>query len=189
MPGIRSFIAIELPSGVRAALADAATRLARTEADVKWVEAANLHLTLKFLGDVALERQPRLLQALGDLAAAQAPFTLAIGGLGCFPSLEEPHVVWAGLRSGAGECAALWRAVEGSCVRLGFARERKPFSPHVTLGRQRTGFRTAALASALSQLAQLEFGLVTVGGLTLFQSDLRPSGPVYTSLGEFPFTA
>lgn len=187
MAGVRSFIAIELSPAVRAALAGLVTRLAQTEADVKWVESVNLHLTLKFLGDVTPDHLTRLTQSLEDLAGERASFALSVGGVGCFPSPAEPHVIWAGLTAGQSDVAALFRAVEGTCAKLGFARERKPFSAHITLGRQRSSHRAAALAEALAGAVDSEGGGFTVSGFTLFRSDLRPTGPVYTAAGTFPF--
>lgn len=184
---MRSFIALEIPDDLRAALAAAEARLARTEADVKWVEVSNLHLTLKFLGDVAPERLPRLQQSLAELAAVQRPFELSVAGLSAFPSPAEPNVIWAGLTGGASECMAIWQAVEEVCARLGFPRERKPFTPHLTLGRRRSGYRLAALSQALRADADTTFGAAVIDSMTLFRSDLRPSGPIYTALGEYRF--
>lgn len=184
---MRSFIALEIPAALRAALAAAEARLAKTEADVKWVEVDNLHLTIKFLGDVAPERLPRLQDSLAELAARWRPFELSVAGLDAFPSLAEPNVIWAGLANGESDCTALWRAVEEVCARLGYPRERKPFTPHFTLGRRRSGYRLGALAQALRADADLKFGGATIESMTLFRSDLRPTGPVYTKLGEFYF--
>jgi len=184
---VRSFIALEIPAALRSALAAAEARLARTEADVKWVEVDNLHLTLKFLGDVAPERLPQLQESLSELVTTRRPFELSVAGLGAFPSLAEPNVIWAGLANGASECTALWRAVEEACARLGYPRERKPFTPHLTLGRRRSGYNLSALSHALRTDADTTFGVAMIDGMTLYRSDLRPSGPVYTKLGEYRF--
>lgn len=187
MSGVRSFIAVELSPAVRASLAGLVTRLAQTEADVKWVESVNLHLTLKFLGNVTPDHLARLAQGLESLAGERASFALSVGGVGCFPSPAEPRVIWAGLTAGQSDVTALFRAVEGTCAKLGFPRERKPFSAHITLGRQRSSHRSAALADALAGAIGIECGDFTVSGFTLFRSDLRPTGPVYTVAGTFPF--
>ncbi|MGE5560322.1 MAG: RNA 2',3'-cyclic phosphodiesterase [Chloroflexota bacterium] len=189
MAGIRSFLALDVPASVRASLAAVTARLASSEADVKWVETRNLHLTVKFLGDVPPERLPRLQESMTELAAAQTPFQLTISGLGAFPSLTEPNVIWAGLAAGTSELTALWKRVEEHCARIGFARERKPFSPHLTLGRQRSAYRQTALTEAIRAAADTSFGVVPVSGMTLYRSDLRPTGPVYTVQGEYDFGA
>jgi 2'-5' RNA ligase len=112
-----------------------------------------------------------------------------VGGVGCFPSPAEPRVIWAGLTAGQSDVTALFRAVEGTCAKLGFPRERKPFSAHITLGRQRSSHRAAVLADALAGAMDSEYGGFTVSAFTLFRSDLRPTGPVYTAAGTFPFGA
>lgn len=189
MSGIRSFIALEIPAEVRAALAAEAARLAGSGADVKWVAAANLHLTIKFLGDVPPDRLPRLQARLAGLADARHPFDLSVVGLGAFPSVSEPNVVWAGIAGATADLAALWRAVEDECALLGVDRERNPFAPHLTLGRRRSGFHHTSLSEAIHAGAGREYGSWRAAGMTLFRSDLRPDGPLYSSLGEFRFGA
>ncbi|MEW6309219.1 MAG: RNA 2',3'-cyclic phosphodiesterase [Bacillota bacterium] len=181
---MRLFIAIALEQCVRAALAAAAKRLAATGADVKWVEEENLHLTLKFLGEVEAGRIETLTAALTKAAAGAQAFTLSLDGLGSFPGSGAPRVVWARVYTGAKEAAALAARVEQAAAGLGFPREERSFSPHVTLGRRRTSYGGEALATAIAagQLAASQ----RVDEFVLYRSDLRPAGPVYTRQAVVP---
>jgi 2'-5' RNA ligase len=193
---IRAFIAIELSAAVRARLDDLQTRL-RAELEplpLRWVAAANLHLTLKFLGEAA---PTTLKQVEGPLAAAAAqiaPFALGLGGLGAFPSRQRARVVWIGV-AGPPELAALARSLDEATARLGFPREERPFSPHLTLarvGRDLSREGAAQLAQILTgpvALAAAELGTSPAAAVTLFQSDLGPAGPRYTPLFSAPFSS
>ena len=131
--------------------------------DVAWVAPGNLHLTLKFLGAVPEAR---------------------ILGLGAFPSANRPRVVWAGVTDGASETVELARRVDTALAKLGFARDERPFSPHVTLGRVRRPGRDPALTEALGSATAREFGRMRVPGATLMRSELGPRGARYTELAK-----
>jgi 2'-5' RNA ligase len=153
---------------------------------VSWVAPENLHVTLKFLGNVDPTRLDAVRSALAAAAPAREAFDLAVQGLGAFPSPTRPRVIWAGVGAGEAPAAALAGRVEELLVPLGFAREARPFAAHVTLGRVREPRPDAALAEALAAGAARPFGLVRVARLSLMRSELSPRGARYTELAGWP---
>jgi RNA 2',3'-cyclic 3'-phosphodiesterase len=154
-----------------------------------WVAPENFHLTVKFLGAVGTERLPDVERALGDAVAGVASFTLALRGLGAFPSTARPRVIWAGTAQGAAELAEVAARVERALSPLGFPTEERPFSAHVTLGRVRTPRRNPRLAQALAASADVELLRVPVERLSLMRSDLSPRGARYSELAGHPLAA
>ncbi len=187
---IRAFIAIELPADVRAQLEAVIKRLrAARAAAVRWVAVGNIHLTLKFLGESDSTDLTRLGGLLQGIAARCRPAELIVGGLGCFPNNRQPRVIWVGMQIPP-QIKELQQSIEAAGERIGYAREERPFSPHLTLGRvQKNASREeiAQIAGALSAVTVGELGRFEAGGITLFRSDLRPTGSIYTPLGHFPF--
>ena len=157
-------------------------RDAREKLPVKWVRPENIHLSLKFLGDVEEAREPELREALRRAAGAcgeQRPLTLQIAGFGVFPDYHRPHVVWAGVTPDPG-LELLQHAVEQAFAPLGFPTEARAFRPHVTLGRAARDGRPRDFAGLEAILAGTDFDeTVTVAEVDLMQSTLQPNGPVY----------
>ncbi len=187
---LRSFIAIELPAELQQAIARATAGL---QADlprplVRWVAPHNIHLTLKFLGDVSPANLERLADVLRNEAEAHAGFRAAVGGLGVFPNPRRPRVIWIGFDAPAG-LARLQRGVEAACARLGYPAEGRGFSPHLTLGRVAqtvTSAETERIRQAL-QVTQIgALGEFPVEAIHIFKSDLQPGGSVYTRLYTLP---
>lgn len=190
MPPVRAFIAIASSR----ALLDA---LARLQSELRagpgggagrWVAPENAHLTLKFLGDVPAERTAAIARALEATCAAQAPFTLTLQGLGCFPNTRRPRVVWVGVREERGALQALHSQIEQALAALGYPAEGRAFTPHLTLARVREG-AAAGEVEALGRsvverqpTAELPLAQMLVREVILFRSDLRPEGPRYTPL-------
>jgi 2'-5' RNA ligase len=179
-------VAVDLGTEVRSALTRAQARLraASEGADVRWLEPAALHLTLKFLGQVADARVPEVVAALAGVRAA--PIALAAAGLGGFPSLGRARVLWAGLACGGPELTALAAAVDRVLASLGFAAETRPFHAHVTIGRVRSPRKLAAVAAALRAADETEFGSWTADEMVLYQSRLRSTGAVYEVVSRMP---
>ncbi|MCB8980245.1 MAG: RNA 2',3'-cyclic phosphodiesterase [Ardenticatenaceae bacterium] len=175
---IRLFIAIELPEAVKNLLTETAVCLSKNVPDraVRWVNRAQMHLTLRFLGDTAVTQLPSLQDSLNEIAAQHSPFQLRLNGLGAFPNRKRPRVVWAGLAGDVAVLQAMQAELEDRVVSLGWVREERPFSPHITLGR----VKDASGAQALDWSVGLANLAVTVTAVQLVQSELRPSGPVYT---------
>jgi 2'-5' RNA ligase len=153
-------------------------------APVRWVTPANIHLTIKFLGDVSVGNLDLLTKMLQAEAGRHPAFEVRVGGLGAFPSNRRPRVVWVGVEAPA-ELAALQRGVEAEMARLGYEPEPRAFSPHLTLGRV---IRNAAsddlrrLSEALERNPVGALGSFRVAAVHLFRSDLQPGGAVYTRL-------
>lgn len=186
MTGIRCFVAVELDDPARRELARVEDLLRRSGADVKWVDPGSLHLTLKFLGNVPPPAVTGVAAALANAARGQGPFAFSLAGVGAFPSLSRPRVVWVGVTEGRERLASLAASVEEALAPLGFAPEARGFSPHLTLGRSRSERGLAELRRAMEDAKGFVGPSVAVERMVLFSSDLRPSGPVYRPLGTFP---
>lgn len=178
--GVRTFLALDLAPEIVARLADVIGELRRVEADVRWVREAGLHVTLAFLGSVATDRMPALEAAVRGAVAPRAAFDLEVRGLGGFPNLRRPRILWAGVR-GAG-LAELAAAVATALENFGFAREERPFRGHVTVGRVRSPRGWRALEPLLRAAEDREFGRCKARAVTAYRSDLRPDGALYTKL-------
>jgi 2'-5' RNA ligase len=179
---VRAFVAILLDAATRAALGAEIGRLQAAAPRVAWVDPAGLHVTLKFLGEVGDARTAEIGAALAGAAAGASPFELEIRGLGAFPTLARPRVVWAGAAAGREACVDLAGRVEAALGPLGFAPEARPFSPHVTLGRIREPRRDATLAALLARGVATAFGRVRIASLSLMKSELSPRGARYTEV-------
>ena len=179
----RCFVAVTLGDPTRAALIEYLERLRATVAGVGWTRPENLHLTLKFLGDVAPARVPSLTERLRLAVAAEPAFTARVGGVGAFPSLARPQALWIGV--GSPRVAALAAAVESACEREGFEPERRPFRPHVTLGRVRDR-RPRPDLSFLARDGDRELGIAPVADVVLFRSELQARGARHSVLARLP---
>ncbi len=172
---IRAFIAIELPESLKIRLTELQHRLNRQDG-VSWVKTSNMHLTLKFLGNVA-ESQIEVLRAcMEKVVKAYHPFELTPKGLGAFPNLHRPRVIWTGVEDTTGSLAGLQRKLQAELEQRGFGREDYPFRAHITLGRVKD--------SGVTALQRLEFSEppFRVDEIALMRSDLKPQGALYTRL-------
>lgn len=185
-PKIRAFVALRLSAEVIEALTEFVTKISRLGARVSWVKPANFHLTLRFLGDqVDIEKIETLKGKLSVVAAETKPFAIAARGVGAFPDWHNARVVWVGLESP--ELMTLAGRVEASAVSAGFEPERRPFAPHLTVGRVRGFHRWRDTARALREWAEYDFGISSIDSMTLYRSILAPEGSIYQALGEFRF--
>ena len=182
---MRCFVAVDLSSEVRAAVADvqARVRAAAPRADVRWLDPHAFHLTLKFLGAVRDERVAAVSAAL-ESAVAAPPIELEARGLGAFPTIRRPRVLWAGIAVGVPRLAALAAAVERVLVPLGFPSEGRPFQAHLTLGRVRSPRDAGALAKAIEAEGAVALGAWTVDEVVLYQSHLKPTGAVHEKVSR-----
>jgi 2'-5' RNA ligase len=184
---IRCFVAVLLPERVRAGLAAVCAELRGQTRGLSWVRADNLHLTLRFLGEVEPAMLPHVQEAVTDAASAVAPFTVSLDGLGGFPPGRAPRVLWAGVSTGGEEMMALHTGLETALAARGIPRESRPFHPHVTLARARDPRGAGGLASVLG--AGPPFGEAPVAALHLMRSELDPRGARYSVVTEARFTA
>ena len=185
---IRCFVAVDLSDEVRAALDAVQARLKTRapRADVRWVASAGMHPTLKFLGQVPEDRLPGIRDALAAAATAASAIPLACRGLGAFPGLTRPRVVWAGLQGGVAELGQLAVACERAVEPFGFLPEKRPFRGHVTLARVRSPRGFAPIARAIEAGGELDFGAWTATEVVLYRSHLRPTGSIYEPLERLP---
>jgi 2'-5' RNA ligase len=182
---LRCFISIELPQALKQKITSVIERLVKTGADVRWVVPENLHVTLKFLGPTPGNLIPDIEEKLRRAAGAHGRFTLKLSGAGAFPNERRPRVVWIGLVD-SDELLGLQRDIDASMEELGFEREDRPFSPHLTLGRVKSPRGNIALAKELDALRGFDIGVVEVGSVSLMKSELSPKGSKYTELFAAP---
>ncbi|TET12899.1 MAG: RNA 2',3'-cyclic phosphodiesterase [Dehalococcoidia bacterium] len=188
MEPVRAFIAIELPNSVKSTLSQLQDDLKQSDhAPVKWIDSGSIHLTLKFLGNIAVGTTAELTRAISEAARGIAPFRLELGELGVFPNLRAPRVVWIGLGGEIGTLSVIQENIESALIPLGFSPERRAFSPHLTLGRVRERAspeerrRLGEAVSSLKMGAKLSF---TVASLSLMRSRLTREGAVYSCLSS-----
>ena len=182
---LRTFVAVELPGGIRASLSEEIARLAEAGADVKWVGEENLHVTLKFLGQVDRHAVAGILKGLEAATRESSPFRMECRGLVFFPKPVKPRVVAAGVdEDGARALAELASRVEDSLVPLGYKKDERGFRGHVTLGRVRSPNGLKGLSDSILTYDGEPFGEADVDAVALFMSELRRDGPVYTALGH-----
>jgi 2'-5' RNA ligase len=180
---IRSFIAFDIvEQPVLKNFANVQNMLVETGADLRLVNPENIHITLRFLGNIA----PAMVDQIhGEMEQVEFdPFEITIKGLGAFPNLRRINVVWAGIRKGANELRTIFEQLEPRLQNLGFKHDVKGFSPHLTIARVKTGRNKAALAKQLMELEDYEFGSVKAECLKLKKSVLTPQGPIYSVLKE-----
>ncbi len=187
MQTVRAFVAVELDELLRVALAELQGQLKRAPLGRlgRWVDPVGIHLTLKFLGDVSTGQLPELRTALHRAAREVAPFEFGLARLGCFPNIRQPRVIWVGVDEPTGALQRLQCAVERELGAAGFPPERRAFSPHLTLARVRDQSQPrerAELGAWLQTQRVGRLGAMRAAELSLMQSDLRPSGAVYTCL-------
>ena len=181
---MRAFLAVEISEEARGAIARLQDQLRSAGADVKWVEPHNLHLTLKFLGEIKESRVPELTERL-NASLQTPPFAFTLEGSGAFPQPEHPKVLWAGVNEGKDSLIRLANEVETACNGCGFPPEERPFSPHLTIGRVRS---PQGLSRLVQKLQGTEFrgGKTDAGEILLFQSTLGPGSPVYQPVQKIP---
>ncbi len=184
---IRTFVAAEVSSAVRDRAADVIERLRGAGAKVKWVKTENLHVTLKFLGDVEEAEIHRVCRAVEGAVADLPPFDVEVRGAGAFPDTRRPRNVWLGIAEGAGQVGELHGRIEAALEELGFPREARRFQPHLTIGRiRRGGPGVAELGELIAQNGDLEIGRARLTEAVVYSSRLAPSGPIYEALARAP---
>lgn len=185
---IRSFVAIEIPGDVKTALAGLQRQLmSQRSSYVKWVAVGGIHLTLKFLGNVAADRVPEVVQALAAPARSVPPFQLRLAELGAFPNLRSPRVAWVSLAGDTDPLSRLQLEIEAAMETLGFATEERAFSPHLTLGRVQqsaTPGERQELGQRLASLRVENQVSFAVAGISLMRSQLSPKGATYSRLAH-----
>jgi RNA 2',3'-cyclic 3'-phosphodiesterase len=185
---IRTFIAIELNELLHRALGEVQEELKQERAArlVRWVAPESIHVTIKFLGDVDAERLYTLQRAVSAACTGIAQFGFELRGIGAFPNLQRPNVIWVGAQGQIEVAALLAEKIEAACAALGFPKEERPFTPHLTLGRvkREASFDDKRIVGEMISKAQVGIiGAVQVERVSVMKSELRPGGSIYTRLG------
>lgn len=183
---MRTFIALELPQELIAQVKEVQEQLKDAIAGVKWVTPQGVHLTLKFLGEISEDMVKQVEKVVQPVTQGYPPFLLRIKGVGGFPDLRRPRVIFLGVEQGALEVKALEEGLARALEGIGFPREKRPFSGHFTFGRVKEGKAGRELAEKLAPYQEFQLEPFMVGAVTLFKSELRPSGAIYTRLNQFP---
>jgi len=187
---VRAFIAVEIPPEIHQAIEKqtASIRTTLNKSLVRWVPTGNIHLTLKFLGDVSATNLEMLAQMLNAEVEQHRVFEMGFGGLGAFPNPKRPRVIWIGIQAPAG-LEALQHGIEAAAATLGYPPEKRPFSPHLTIGRVKQKVSSSGIQKIRSVLEETQVGSLgsaMVTAVHLFKSDLKPTGAVYTKLFSAP---
>jgi 2'-5' RNA ligase len=184
----RTFCAIELPPEVREQLASHAKQLreAIPQASASWSKPENVHLTLKFFGNVAKDKLTRISEAATRVASEFSPFQIRIGGTGVFPRRSRPQVLWVGVEDSSGRLSDLQQRLEDEFARAGFPKEDRGYRPHLTIARLRRPEDARDLAEAHIK-KKFDFIEVSVNEFLLFRSQLSPKGSIYTVISKHGF--
>lgn len=185
MPGtIRSFIAFDIDSeSILKKMTRVQNLLIQTGAGLKLVKPENIHITVRFLGNITPNMVEKIFEELRKVQFT--PFAIGIHGIGAFPHLRYPRVLWIGITEGADQLRSIFDQLEPRLRGLGFAPDTRGFSPHLTIARVKSGRNKAELVKCVTENADHEFGVVKAECLRLKRSDLTPKGPIYSTLKEF----
>ncbi len=187
--GIRCFVAVEIPEPIQALLKPVQTHLrSQIHKGTSWTKPGKFHLTLKFLGDVHPEAINDVSEALERVTDAHPPFSIDFGGIGAFPNLTRPRVIWMGIKQGASTVSRLAKAVNSELTHLGFPTDNR-FHPHLTLARLRTATNLEPLKNILRKYDTIVGGSMHVNEIALMQSQLHRNGAIYTPLSVRHFSA
>ncbi len=184
MEKIRTFIAIKLTPEILSNISKLQEELKKTSAQVKWVKPENIHLTLKFLGHITPEELEKVKIVTRETMEPFAPFEISVSGLGAFPKIKYPRVIWVGIDKGKEELKRIAFNIEENLAKIGFDREKRKFSPHLTLGRMKSLNGRERLTEILTKNRVTNLGNMGVAKISIVKSELRPQGPVYTTLEE-----
>ncbi len=183
---IRSFLAFELPGEIKETVRRVHQELAGSPLDVKWVRPANVHLTVVFLGNVARDELGPLGEEVNRVCLKYGQFQIRLKGMGVFGGLKSPRVLWLGLTGDVERMGFFRDAISKRIARFGIRQEKRPFRPHLTLGRFRKGAKGGErLKAVLDKHAELSSPIHTLHELTLFRSELRPDGARYTKIDSW----
>jgi 2'-5' RNA ligase len=181
---MRAFIAIDLSPEIKGSLAQIQAHLKYSGADIKWIDKDNIHLTLKFLGDITEAKCEEIKSILDEVGKDTKPFEISIKDSGAFPNMNYPRVVWVGLDKGTNESKVLAEKINEKILKVGFQEEPRPFSPHLTIGRARSPKNKEALKEKAGSYQFPPAVSQLISSIILFKSTLTPKGPVYAKLHE-----
>ncbi|MBW2604719.1 MAG: RNA 2',3'-cyclic phosphodiesterase [Deltaproteobacteria bacterium] len=179
---IRTFIAVEIPGSIISKIRELQEGIKVHGFKIRWIRSENIHLTLKFLGDVEAVKISEIAEAISKTAGGYTPISLKAKGVGVFPGIKHPRVLWVGLTGQLESLVRLQRTLDENLQVLGFPGEKRPFKGHLTMGRIKTKIDVKKFGDALMAFRSFESETFTAGQLILYKSELKPSGAVYTKL-------
>ncbi|RPJ17189.1 MAG: RNA 2',3'-cyclic phosphodiesterase [Desulfobacteraceae bacterium] len=185
---IRAFVALKLPANTISAIKRVQEDFKRHRFPVRWVRPENVHLTIKFFGDIPKNDVTKIDAAMKSCAGDYAPLSLSAKGAGIFPGIARPRIIWAGISGETFHLLDLRNSLEKRFEEIGFKKEERPFKGHLTIGRFREKADTGKLLEALKKVRNFESEMFVAWNLYLYKSDLKPEGPVYTELLKVPLT-
>ena len=181
---IRCFVAVEVPDSIQDKLVKLQDNFRSNIDNASWIKRGNFHITLKFLGEVDNRRVDEICASLDNVAKNKKPFSIEIGGVGTFPNLVRPHVLWVGLKQGAVPTTLLANAINRELVEIGFPEDTR-FHPHFTLARLKRQTNLKSFTGLFEKFESIEGTLITVNKFTLIRSELYSSGAVYTPIKKY----
>ena len=186
---IRSFLAFELPEGIKKIVARVSGEIKHSGLDARWVKPDNIHLTVIFMGNIIADDVGRLGEEVRTVCSGYSSFNVAVRGLGCFPSRQRPRVLWIGLGGDIGRLSLLKDDLQKPLTAFGIKEENRRFKPHLTLARFRSMRKVGSeLEAILKAYEALESPYESLNELSLFKSELKPAGAVYTKLKSWPLS-
>ncbi len=184
----RLFVAIEIPAEIKRAISACQNELKMPEADVKWAEPQNIHLTLKFLGSVNVENIARIRHSLDKQFSGQNVFNTELSRIGAFPSLSDARILWIGLNDEKKILKNMAAKIDEVFLKLGFKNEIRAFQPHITIGRIRSAHKKTSLINKIFETDKnLKHSVFAINNLTLFESSLSSCGPTHSILHQIKF--
>lgn len=181
---IRAFIAVEIDRSLKQKISELISKLKKSDTNIKWVNENQIHFTLKFLGNIEENKVQAISAVLKSITSHSKEFALTLSGIGAFPDMKRPRVIWIGADKGAEELKSLSSKIEIELEKIGFKKEKREFKSHLTLGRVRENRDSDHFLKM--QKWSLSLGETKINKLILFQSTLTPKGAIYTPLSEYP---
>ena len=181
---IRTFIAIEIPGNIISKIRELQEGIKVYGLKIRWVRSENIHLTLKFLGDVEAVKIVEIAETISKTAEGYTPISLKAKGIGVFPSIKRPNVLWVGLTGQLESLVRLQKALDENLKELGFPGEKRPFKGHLTMGRIKAKIDVKKFGDALMAFSSFKSETFTADQIVLYKSELKPSGAVYTELAS-----
>ena len=182
---MRLFFAVDIPHDIRQAAGEAASAMSTPKGMVKWTRPDNIHLTLKFLGEAPSDKLEAIITAARKVASAYKGMEVEVCGMGVFPDNRKPRIIWLGTKGETDRLGQLADELDEAMAQVEFEREKRPFSPHLTIGRVRDPKAGKMIGGALAKHQQTVFGSFHVEKFNLYESQLAPQGPIYTVVSQF----
>lgn len=185
MEYLRLFISVNLPRELIDKISDIQKEFSSFSQSVKWVKPEDVHITLKFLGPTSIDKISLVAGTIKDISKNHKSFSVDVKGLGCFPTLKSPRVIWMGIVKGINFLKEIADDIDNEMLKFGFPKEEREFKPHLTIGRVKALKDRRSLTNRIEKFSDLEFGSIQVKYIFLIQSQLNKGGPKYTVLYKY----